>query len=123
MTTRGDLDRINQAATFDPQLETPPGEARDGARPCLTVAGVQVYAYVEHLDQGPTLVVSVDYDTAGHGTATGGAEPFNDGHVLGWGDGAIPTEVHIGPTLRIALDAQGGRAVLTLLEGFGLSRN
>jgi hypothetical protein len=55
------FDAVNTAATFDPQFETPDGEDHDGSRPCLTVAGVQVYAYVQ--DDG-TLRVSLDFDTA-----------------------------------------------------------
>jgi hypothetical protein len=55
------FDAVNTAATFDPQFETPEGEEHDGSRPCLTVAGVQVYAYVQN---DGTLRVSLDFDTA-----------------------------------------------------------
>jgi hypothetical protein len=53
-------DDVNEAATFTPQFV----DGADGetlARPCLTVAGVQVYAYVG--DDG-MLRVTVDTETA-----------------------------------------------------------
>jgi hypothetical protein len=106
MTTRGDLNRINEAATFDPQQ--PPEEGAFNTRPCLTVAGVQIYAYVETVDlhDGPVLVVSVDYDTAGQSRSV--TEFADDAAVLGWdAEKGIPTEVRIGPGLRVRVDRTG----------------
>jgi hypothetical protein len=119
MATRRELDAINRGASFAPQTSGSVAEDEwDGTRPCLTVAGVQVYAYVETVDitEGPRLIVSVDYDTAGDSEHTKGLPTAlgfeDDGDVLGWRDGqggeGIPTEVRVGAGLRLTLDREGG---------------
>jgi hypothetical protein len=55
-----DPQAVNTGARFLPQTPRPPGAAWDSTRPCLTVAGFQVYAYV---DPEGCLVVSVDTET------------------------------------------------------------
>lgn len=50
----GSPDAINRAATFLPQVD-------GDTRPCITIGGVQVYAY---LDRDGSLRVSVDTDTS-----------------------------------------------------------
>jgi hypothetical protein len=63
-----DPDGLNSAAEFAPQAEP-------FTRPCLTVAGAQVYAYVD--DRG-CYVLSVDLDTAQlhYGTDTDARVPI-----------------------------------------------
>lgn len=71
-------DRINQRASFLPMTGDYLDEDSDGSLPCLTVGGVQVYAYFE----GGELVVSVHYDTADDAVS-------ND-------KGCVPTRVVLG---------------------------
>lgn len=97
MVNPDEIRRINQAVTVGP-----PPPARAGApaatRAFLTVAGVQIYAYVDVVDDEPTLVVSIDYDDAGQ----------VDGQVLGWDvTPGVPTEVWVGPGLRLRVDRCG----------------
>lgn len=52
--------RLNQAASFLPMTGSYLDEDSDGTLPCLTVGGVQVYAYFED----GVLRVSVDTETS-----------------------------------------------------------
>jgi hypothetical protein len=72
---RNDERLINEAAVFLPMTT-------DDEKPCIEVAGAQVYAYV----QDGTLVVSVHLDTADKAVfATYGPD-----------DGLVPVEVTVG---------------------------
>jgi hypothetical protein len=87
LRSREDYDAINEAVTFDPQVPTSPGEDPNMTRrPCLTVAGVQVYAYVD--DDG-VLTVSIDYDTADEAVF---GDPSSR-HGSAW---KVPTRVNVG---------------------------
>lgn len=58
------VEAFNAEASFEPWI---PASENGGVKalPCLTVAGVQVYAYVRREESGRlTLVVSGDFDTA-----------------------------------------------------------
>jgi hypothetical protein len=71
-------DRLNQQASYLPMTGPYRDADSDGSLPCLTVGGVQVYAYFE----AGALVVSVHYDTADNAVA-------ND-------EGCVPTRVLLG---------------------------
>lgn len=94
MTTLGDIDAINEGATFAPQ--TPRGDytqEHDGTRPCLTVAGIQIYGYVD-LDQ--RLVVSLHFDTPDDDAA----------ELLGW-DRNVPTVITVGGSWQAEFHKDG----------------